>query len=380
MKILFLIEGYEFGGVAAAFAALAKHLENDGHTIGVLLSDRRQHRPDLVAIPHRYIVGWTPPRRKGRLGRFVTAFDCLSKWKFYFGKASFSRKWDCFVLYHGKDFHWRWFLPVPSVLWFHEFISKESGMGLPPPPSKAGPVTRLVYRSLLRAVRGYGCYIAVTEQSAESARGYYDLTEKPLVIGNLIDVDRLRSQTEAPQVEMGREPGVANLLFVGRLDPPKGVDRLLTALSRIRGDVKPFRLWIVGDGVVRGDLEDQARTLGLGDDVRFLGAKTDPRPFYRKADLLVLPSRHEGMGLVLWESLLSGTRVLATDCGGTRDALRNGAWGKLVENSTDGLECGLREFFAGALFGDIDAAQKGIEAADLENRRKASDLFRSLVQ
>ncbi|MGW2565735.1 glycosyltransferase family 4 protein [Streptomyces sp. NPDC001537] len=112
-------------------------------------------------------------------------------------------------------------------------------------------------------------------------------------------------------------PGPLKLLYVGRLGAQKNVARLLDALHLTRQDV---RLRIVGDGELRGRLEEQADRLGLH-HVEFSGGLLgeDLVKAYADADAFVLPSDKEGMPLVVLEAMAAGLPVVATDVSGNRE-------------------------------------------------------------
>jgi glycosyltransferase involved in cell wall biosynthesis len=127
------------------------------------------------------------------------------------------------------------------------------------------------------------------------------------------------------------ERAAAEILFVGRLVPGKGLDILIGALPQIRAINPVARLSIVGDGLERPRLEDITRSLGLASCVDFFGAveNSDLPRFYRRATLLVLPSLEEGFGLVVAEALGCGCPVAASDLPAVRDLLEDGRGGRL---------------------------------------------------
>ncbi|WP_018545031.1 glycosyltransferase [Streptomyces sp. LaPpAH-108] len=115
----------------------------------------------------------------------------------------------------------------------------------------------------------------------------------------------------------GADPGTAPLaVCVGRLCRQKGQDVLLRAWERVRAEVPGARLALVGDGPDRAALRAAA-----GPGVLFAGAVRDVRPWYRAADLVVLPSRWEGMALAPLEALACGRPVVLADVDGARESL-----------------------------------------------------------
>lgn len=109
-----------------------------------------------------------------------------------------------------------------------------------------------------------------------------------------------------------------------RLVHRMGLDTLLRAISRLKATNQAPWLAIAGKGPLRSALEQQAIELNLGDSVMFLGYLSEEKlPIaYQAADLTVMPSQSlEGFGLVLLESLASGTPTLCTPVGGMPEAI-----------------------------------------------------------
>lgn len=117
---------------------------------------------------------------------------------------------------------------------------------------------------------------------------------------------------------------------IGRLSPEKGVDVFLEACAVVAARGGQFEALIVGDGPERGALEQQAGRLGLSDRVTFVGHCADMRPIYPAIDLLVLPSRSEGLPNVLLEGLRADRPVVATSVGAVPEVLFLAGSGLLV--------------------------------------------------
>lgn len=134
-------------------------------------------------------------------------------------------------------------------------------------------------------------------------------------------------------------------LTVARLHPVKGLDIMLKAVARLAD-----RRWdwvIVGEGPQRASLQAESDRLGLGDCVRFLGARVheDLPSIYREADVFVLPSRSEGLGVVLIEAMACGLPIVASRVGGIPEVAQEGSGAFLFEpGDAEELAAALQRF------------------------------------
>ena len=130
------------------------------------------------------------------------------------------------------------------------------------------------------------------------------------------------------------------LLYVGRLAPEKNLDWLLEVFSRIREGEPEAILVIAGGGSLLGILQARAEELGLGDSIRFLGARSrqEMDSLYAAADVFCFPSPSETQGLVVGEARAAGTPVVVVDAGGAPETVRHGVDGfRVPEGDTDGF-------------------------------------------
>jgi glycosyltransferase involved in cell wall biosynthesis len=173
------------------------------------------------------------------------------------------------------------------------------------------PATTVV--AVSRAVRSHWC--RPLGLPVESVR----------VVPNGVDTKRFR-----PSLNAGRSNGAVTLGIASRLQPNKGLEDLLDALAILaRDNLRPI-LVIAGDGKLRGALEYKIERLGLHQQVKFLGFVHDLERFYQSIDVGVLASLTEGLPLFVLEAMSCGIPVVATDVGGTKEALRDGIDGFVV--------------------------------------------------
>lgn len=120
------------------------------------------------------------------------------------------------------------------------------------------------------------------------------------------------------------------ILTVGTLKPFKNHSLLIDAFAQLARH-SDATLAILGDGALRGELEQQVRALGLTGRVLLPGFQIEPHDWYASADLFVLSSNYEGFGNVLVEALHFGLPIVATRCrGGPEEILDGGRFGTLV--------------------------------------------------
>ena len=180
------------------------------------------------------------------------------------------------------------------------------------------------FRELVgRALARLDARIAVSRTAEASARLYHPGDYR--IIPNGVDVERFHPAL-APFDEW-RDPARVNLLFVGRLDPRKGVHHLLAAMPEvIERTGGRARLLIVGNSYLRPRLEASV-SAALRGSIRFLGhvpAADLPR-WYATGDIFVSPaSGNESFGIVLLEAMAAGRPVVATDIPGYRSVIQPG--------------------------------------------------------
>jgi len=124
--------------------------------------------------------------------------------------------------------------------------------------------------------------------------------------------------------------GTPSILYVGGLHPRKGAPVLLRAFERVAREVPGASLHFVGDGPHRAEYEAMAAAMPCAAAITFHGGWDDPRPFFRGADVFVLPSLAEPAGLVLSEASEAGCAIVASDVGGVPEMLDGGKAGLLV--------------------------------------------------
>ncbi len=191
--------------------------------------------------------------------------------------------------------------------------------------------------------------------------------DRLLIIPNGIDLAGYPAGRRISPGQVGLPEDRRVLLFVGRLHPQKAVDWLIGLAPRMFDRLPHHDLVLAGDGPQRAELEQLAARVGVSDRIRFLGHRADVADLLAAADLLVLPSRWEGMPNAVLEAMASSLPVVATKAAGVVELL-----GPLADRQT--VEIGDGDALTNAI---VQIADQPALAAELgqANRRRVAEEF-----
>ena len=170
-----------------------------------------------------------------------------------------------------------------------------------------------------------------------AARG---VTGPIAVIPTGLDLDRFRpADRRAARAGLPVPAEAPLVLYVGRLDPEKSVDRILPAFERVASTVPAAHLLLVGHGTAADRLQRLAGTLAACDRVRFLGARAHAElaQCYQAADVFLFASETETQGLVLAEAAACGLPAVAVRAPGCEEVVRDGETGVLTKGDSMAL-------------------------------------------
>lgn len=227
---------------------------------------------------------------------------CLGVAKFAKGCDIIHANWTLagFAAYVTKVFH-----RCPYVLTVHgSDIFK----------TVSNPILRLPVKMALHHASKI---IAVSNALAEAAGSIGVPMSQIDVIPTGIDIRKFPLNSTAERQNV--------ILYVGSLIERKGVIYLIQAMNEVRKVYPDYQLHIIGEGILREELESAVKEWALEDTVKFLG----PRPqrevsdFMQDAKLFILPSLEEGQGVVLVEAMASGTPCLGSNIGGIPGVITN---------------------------------------------------------
>ena len=148
------------------------------------------------------------------------------------------------------------------------------------------------------------------------------LEERLVTIHNILDTDRIRFK--AQEFDPYPDKNMFHVVCVGGLVPEKHFENAIYAAKQLKDQGFRFCWHLVGDGVLRDELQLKAAQLDVNDCFIFEGNQVNPYPYMKHADMFVHPSYVESFGIVVTEALALGIPCVVTKSTGVMDFLADG--------------------------------------------------------
>ena len=210
---------------------------------------------------------------------------------------------------------------IPHIATCHGFISNDINLE--------------IYSKLDKlSLRFCDRIIAVSDQIRKELLGDGIRESNIITIANAVENSLSEDEISALRIEKRRQLSVSEddiiIGYVGRLSREKGIEYLIKAGAILKEKNKSFKIWIIGDGKERKELEKVSSKMMLQDFILFTGFLSDVERWFPAMDVFVLPSLTEGTPMALLEAMSHGLPVIASKVGGVPDIIKSGANGLLV--------------------------------------------------
>jgi D-inositol-3-phosphate glycosyltransferase len=330
--------GRETGGMNVYVRHLSRELGQRGFLVDVFTRRQEASSPEVAPVGEnvrlvRLDAGPARPLEKRRLHKYLCEFE-ENLVGFASGRGEQGLAYDLLHSHYwlsgwvGLRLKERW--GVPHVTMFHTLGEVKNRARL---TEHEAPLRIQVERRLAQEADRIVC---ASQHEKHLLTGLYGADpDRVAVVPCGVDLDLFRPQDkEAARRALGCSDERI-ILFVGRIEPLKGIDILINAAAQL-AEESDFHVLIVG-GDRRSQrqvshLQGLASDLGIGERVCFLGAVDHEKLplYYNAADVCVVPSYYESFGLVALEAMACGTPVVASRVGGLTGTVRDGETGYLI--------------------------------------------------
>lgn len=312
------------GGGSTVTAYALRHLVKAGHNVTLITSR-------WGGLPHREQIDGATVIRIPTIRRYK---QFCSQWELVIFGVSALEYTFFYTLRHKVDFIQAYFaVPAGWVAWLIKKVRGTpyavyfGGSDIPGAnPSRYKNIYPLL-TPLLKKIWRNAEFRTVCSHELRRLGKEADPVTDFIVIPNGVETARFKP------IERPANPQV-KILFIGRLIPRKGFQRVVAALPRVKGLVsQPFQIEVVGTGDAKTELDQLAEELGVSDLIHYVGSVPYDRleQSYQYADVFVLTSFSEGMPSVILEAMGCGLPIIASDVGGNNEIVREGENGFLIQ-------------------------------------------------
>lgn len=176
------------------------------------------------------------------------------------------------------------------------------------------------------ASKVYAVSYAIKEMLVEMGVG----KGKVSVLYNPINVESIKNSS----VEYNVPTKEKYILYVGRIYPVKNLQYLIRSFKLMKEKKSDIKLVVVGDGALKNDMVHLAEELKLEGDILWTGSLSNPYPYIKNAEVLVVPSLSESFSIVVAEAMCLGKTVVSTPCKGPMEIIQND-YGYISDSFTD---------------------------------------------
>lgn len=333
MKLLLL--NNEFPPIGGGGSTVTKYairfLVQAGHEVTLITSRYKD-------LPHRETIDGATVIRIPAVRRYK---DYASMWELVIFGFSALVYTLFYTTRHKVDFIQAYFaVPAGWVAWIVNILRGIpygvyfGGSDIPNAnPSRFKKVYPLL-TPLLRTIWRRASFRTVCSQDLIRLAKESDAQSEFIYVPNGVDTERFKP------IQRSANPKV-KLLFIGRLIPRKGFQRVIRALPEVKKITNtPFEVEVVGTGTAQGELDKLSEQLGVSDLIKYVGSVPYDalEKSYQYADVFVLTSLSEGMPSVILEAMGCGLPVVASDVGGNNEIVKEGENGFLISgDDTSGL-------------------------------------------
>ena len=373
-KILFIHQQLCVGGVERVLLTTLHQLSREKYDISLLLLYPGQWDNEVPSHVHlRYAYKKRP---SGRFHKYSKIFfpPILRR------IPLIHSKFDLAISLHAQTL---WYLRICSckkIQWYRTDIAAEKDFS----DAKSCRNRRLLYQlvnsHIIRTLKKCDQIVCVAQTAVESFRQRTGLGDKVVCLYNLSDEEGIRRKALGP-CELDAESDQTELLVVvGRISYEKALHRLIPLAGRLRDDGLQFKIVVVGDGPLRGELEAGVRSAGLSDYFLFAGFQNNPYKYMSRAKLIICSSLFEGYCAVTKEAILLHKPFVTTICSGMREQVADSQAGLIVANDDTSLYPAVRDVLQDdELYTKMcrDSARRAQELSDNKAKNKLEEFFDS---
>ncbi len=348
MKFLFLVTDFNIGGITSSLINLTNELISHGHKVSVLNLPKAQEKPQGLHKDISFVelkgkarlwnlsskdikeAKWYKKPWLCLLGFIKKLMNKRGKWtKWIFSKFSLDEKFDYGIAFRQE--------PTSIYLVANKINCdlKVAFWHSDPDVEDTSSWDQCLYD--MDVVAGVSNAVCDSLQRRHSGL-------KTKTVYNIFNASMIEKQANERMVAY---PQGINLLTVSRVEfSQKRLDMIPEIVKKLRSEGFDVYWTVVGDGPHKDTLEQMIREENVSEYIRLVGSQTNPYPYIKQADLFVLTSAWESYGMVVMETLILNTPVVAGAYPALKEILEDGVTGVIAPNSSEGIYTAIRNILS----------------------------------
>lgn len=340
MKFILIATGFEIGGVTSSMKNLCNELVKRGHDVDILNLPKVKELPkdfdkqiNLIDI-HGFVKYWNLSiddlkKSKGIVKLKILLLGIIKKitnknmlWNIIvFKRLKLNKHYDVSIGFRQS----------PTSYWLAKYkCNSDLALGFWHTDADFENIQQL--EECLNYPDKICCVSNVITNQMRNR--YPTIKDKFNTVYNLFDAETIKKLSNNEVIEYDSK---FNIITVGRITDSKNMLIIPIICKKLKELELDFCWRIVGDGAERNNIETLIEEFNLQDNLKLLGSMNNPYPYIKNADLFVLTSKWESYGMVVSESLILGTPVVAGDYPALHEILDDGINGIIAENDIDGI-------------------------------------------
>ena len=329
-KVLFMLTSMNIGGVEKSLLSLLSCIPKDKYEITLLLLDKsggfldyvpdhinieecnwfKDVKPIIMNSPYEIIKTYRNKKQYWKIFKFIYCYltDKYFDNRFLYYKFAMKdvpindEEYDLAISYQGPTDIIDYYIgnkvkAKKKISWLHFDVSKHS-------------FNKKLYKKLYEAYNKI--FVVSKEGRKKLIEAIPQIEPKTDVFMNIISKDLIEDMSNE-DVEFDNDFNGTKIVTVGRLSKEKGQDLAIESLRMLKEEGYNVRWYCIGDGNNRKDYEELIKKYNLEDDFILLGARTNPYPYIKGADIYVQTSRHDGYCLTLSEAKCLNKPIVTTN-------------------------------------------------------------------
>lgn len=345
--ILFFNDGLAMGGTEVLLVDLLNHLVNKDCKITLLLPQPSSKDVLLGQLSSNISVIYLYPENISHIKKKLWENIMIFCPRFFLKKKRIETSDYDMVVCFKETFFARIFskMKLPKILWIHNILYRREYEVNSFRDKMSVWLNKIQLKKVQQSYNTFDKVICVSDAAKEA---YLDILHDSCVpkqdiriLYNALDLSKVKEKAKQ-SIDETIPQDVQSFILITRTSPEKRIDRLVSAVSRLKSEGYRFLVHIIGEGMDSQAMKDDVSKMDIEDIVLLKERIENPFPYVLQSKWSLCVSERESFSLVLLESMAVGTPVITTNCGGPRNIVADGKYGLLVENSADGVYNGMK--------------------------------------